>query len=53
MPKKPYPCYEGIDNTFEMYDSYELRKFKPTDFYDDTYIRELDESGFIDGLYKP
>jgi hypothetical protein len=52
MPMKPYPCYEGIDNTFEMYDSNELRKFKPTDFYDDSLIRELDESGFIDSLYN-
>jgi hypothetical protein len=52
MPEKPFPCYDGIDNTFEMYDSNELRKFKPADFYDDSLIRELDESGFIDGLYK-
>ena len=51
MLKKPYPCYDGIDNTFEMYDSNQLRQFKPTDFYNDSFIRELDESGFIDGLY--
>ena len=47
MQKKPYPCYEGIDNTFEMYDSNELRKFKPADFYDDSLMRELDQSGFV------
>ncbi len=52
MLKKPYPCYEGIDNTFEMYDSNEMRKFKPTDFYDDSLIRELDQSGFIDSFYS-
>lgn len=52
MLKKPYPCYDGIDNTFEMYDSNEMRKFKPTDFYDDSLIRELDESGFIDSFYQ-
>jgi len=51
MAKKPYPCYEGIDNTFEMYNSNEMRKFKPTDFYNDSLIRELDESGFIDSFY--
>jgi NitT/TauT family transport system substrate-binding protein len=51
MLKKPYPCYVGIDNTFEMYDSNEMRRFKPTDFYDDSLIRELDESGFIDAFY--
>lgn len=52
MPRKPYPCYEGIDNTFEMYDSNEMRKYKPTDFYDDSLIRELDQSDFIDSFYK-
>ena len=51
MPRKPYPCYEGIKNTFSMYDSSEMRKFAPEDFYDDRYIKELDESGFIDQLY--
>jgi hypothetical protein len=52
MSKKPYPCYDGIDNTFEMYDSNEMRQFKPTDFYDDSLIRELDQSGFIDSFYQ-
>ena len=42
----------GIDNTFEMYDSNEMRQFKPTDFYDDSLIRELDQSGFIDSFYQ-
>ncbi len=52
MQKKPYPCYEGIENTFEMYDSSEMRKYQPTDFYEDSLIRELDSSGFIDALYQ-
>ena len=51
MPRKPFPCYEGIRNTFSMYDSSEMRKFVPEDFYDDRFIKELDESGFIDQLY--
>lgn len=51
MPRKPYPCYEGIENTLEMYDSNEMRKFSKEDFYDDRFIKELDASGFIDQLY--
>jgi ABC-type nitrate/sulfonate/bicarbonate transport system substrate-binding protein len=52
MPKKMYPCYEGIKNTMELFDSNEMRKYKPTDFYDDSIIKELDASGFIDNLYR-
>ena len=52
LPRKPYPCYEGYVKTMELYDSNEMRRYKPTDFYDDSLIREIDESGFIDALYK-
>lgn len=52
MPKKMYPCYDGIKNTMELFDSNEMRQHKPTDFYDDSIIKELDESGFIDALYR-
>jgi ABC-type nitrate/sulfonate/bicarbonate transport system substrate-binding protein len=52
MPKKMYPCYDGIQNTMELFDSNEMRKYKPTDFYDDSIIKALDASGFIDGLYQ-
>jgi hypothetical protein len=29
-----------------------MRRNKPEDFYDDSFIRELEESGFIDSLYE-
>ncbi len=51
MPQKPYPCYAGTENTLRMYDSLEMRKYEPADFYDDSLIRELDEEGFIDAFY--
>jgi len=51
IPQKPYPCYEGTIKAMEVYDSNALRKYQPEDFYDDSLIRELDESGFIDDLY--
>jgi ABC-type nitrate/sulfonate/bicarbonate transport system substrate-binding protein len=52
MPRKPYPCVGGIKKTLELFDSNEARKYKPEDFYDDSLMREIDESGFIDSLYK-
>ena len=52
MPRKPYPTIEGIKRVMELYDSNTMRRYKPEDFYDDSFVRELDETGFIDGLYK-
>lgn len=52
IPRKPYPCYEGIINMMKRRDSNEMRKYSPEDFYDDSLIRELEESGFIDSLYS-
>ncbi len=51
MPRKPYPALDGIKKTMQLYDSAQMRRYKPEDFYDDSFIRELDESGFIDKLY--
>jgi ABC-type nitrate/sulfonate/bicarbonate transport system substrate-binding protein len=51
IPRKPYPCRDGTVEAMEIYDSNEMRKFSPEDFYDNSLIRELDESGFIDALY--
>jgi hypothetical protein len=36
----------------KLYDSPEMRKLKVEDVYDDTLMRELDKSGFIDRLYR-
>jgi ABC-type nitrate/sulfonate/bicarbonate transport system substrate-binding protein len=52
MPKKMFPCYDGIKNTMELFDSNEMRRYKPTDFYDDSILKEIDQSGFIDNLYR-
>jgi ABC-type nitrate/sulfonate/bicarbonate transport system substrate-binding protein len=51
IPREPYPCYDGIDATLELYDSNEMRKHVAGDFYDDSLMREIDESGFIDSVY--
>ncbi|MDA2933957.1 ABC transporter substrate-binding protein [Acidobacteria bacterium AH-259-D05] len=52
MSRKPYPCVEGIKKTMELFDSNEMRRYKQEDFYDDSLMREIDESGFIDSLYR-
>jgi len=55
MPRKPYPAVEGIKKTLEVFQvvaGNEIRKHKPDDFYDDSFVRELDQSGYIDSLYK-
>ena len=51
LPSKPYPPYEGLKKMMELYDSHEMRKYTVEHFYDDSFIRELDESGYIDSLY--
>jgi len=52
MEKKPYPCREGTQNTFAMYDSLEMRRHTAEDFIDNSLVRELDETGFFDELYE-
>lgn len=52
MPSKPYPFVDGIKRAMELYDGNEMRRYKAEDFYDSTFVKELDQSGFIDGLYK-
>jgi len=52
VPRKPYPTLDGIKKTMELFDGPEMRQHKPEDFYDDSFVRELDQSGFIDSLYR-
>jgi ABC-type nitrate/sulfonate/bicarbonate transport system substrate-binding protein len=52
IPRKPYPAVEGIRVTLAFYDSPEMRKYKPEDFYDASFMTELDRSGFLDQLYR-
>lgn len=52
LPRKPYPSIEGIKTTMQIYDSHEMRRHQPEDFFDASFIKELDDSGYIDSLYK-
>lgn len=51
LARKPYPSVAGIKKTMELYNTLGMRQYQPEDFYDDSFVRELDESGFIDSLY--
>jgi NitT/TauT family transport system substrate-binding protein len=52
LPRKPYPSVEGIHKMMDVYDYREMRLHQPEDFYDASFVAELDRSGYIDGLYK-
>jgi NitT/TauT family transport system substrate-binding protein len=52
IPAKPYNPVAGLKTVMEVYDSHEMRKYTVEHFYDDSFVRELDESGYIDSLYK-
>ncbi|HTI87162.1 MAG TPA: ABC transporter substrate-binding protein [Alphaproteobacteria bacterium] len=50
-PKKPYPAADGIKLVMELFTYHELKRHKATDFYDASFVEQLDKSGFIDGIY--
>lgn len=51
VPRVPAPCLDGMRATMELYDSPEMRKHAITDFYDDSLMREIEQSGFVDQTY--
>ena len=51
-PMKPYPSVSGIKQVLALYTYRELKQKKPEDFYDATFMTELDKSGYIDSVYK-
>jgi NitT/TauT family transport system substrate-binding protein len=50
LPKKQYPSLEGLKTILAT--EAKGKPAKPEDFADLTFIRELDQSGYIDSLYK-
>jgi ABC-type nitrate/sulfonate/bicarbonate transport system substrate-binding protein len=50
--KKPYPAVNGVRFALEnLTKNPKAKQAKAEQFVDDRFIRDLDESGFIDGLY--
>jgi len=54
LSPKQYPTLEGIKNILEplAQTDAKAKTAKPEDFVDMRFIKELDESGFVDELYK-
>jgi hypothetical protein len=54
LPRKPYPAVAGLKNAIEVFDipAEILQRRRIEEFIDDSFVRELDQSGYIDGLYK-
>ncbi len=58
LPAKPYPAVEGLRLAKVLFDGYpgvrveEFRAARVEDYVDDSFVRELDRSGYIDSLYK-
>ena len=54
LPPKQYPTLEGIKNILEPLAETDpkAKAAKPEDFVDMSFIGELDQSGYIDSLYK-
>jgi NitT/TauT family transport system substrate-binding protein len=54
LPQKQYPSLEGIKKILEPLaeNDAKAKAAKPEDFVDMRFIKELDDSGFIDDLYK-
>jgi NitT/TauT family transport system substrate-binding protein len=54
QPRKPYPLKEAVETVLRIVEKTvpKAKNAKPEDFIDDSIMRKLDQSGFIDGLYK-
>ena len=54
VPQKPYPSIEAIKEALAELGEKDpkVRTAKPEDFADMSVIKEFDDNGFIDGLYK-
>lgn len=53
-PRKQYPTLQGIQTVLDAIadDNPKAKTARPQDFVDARFVKELDDSGFIDGLYK-
>jgi ABC-type nitrate/sulfonate/bicarbonate transport system substrate-binding protein len=50
LPRKQYPSVEGLKTILAA--EPKSKSFKPEDFFDASFVKELDQSGFTDALYK-
>jgi hypothetical protein len=53
-PRKQYPALAGIQTVLDAIadENPKAKSARPEQFVDTRFIKELDDSGYIDGLYK-
>ena len=52
MPRKQYPDLAGVKTVLDVIGDSKAAKAKPEQFVDMRFVKELDESSYIDNLYK-
>jgi hypothetical protein len=54
MERKDYPPSEAIANVFQLTLSHnpEIAGFNPPGLWDNHHLLELDDTGYMDGLYR-
>jgi hypothetical protein len=50
LSRKQYPSVEGLRTILAT--EFKGKPARPEDFFDASFVRELDQSGFTDALYK-
>lgn len=51
LQRVPYPSAEGLQTVLDLLDDPAARDARPEQFLDNSYLRELETSGFVDRLY--
>jgi hypothetical protein len=52
LPRKPYSNDKGVQAVIDAIPNRPAIKFTPQDFYDMSYLQELDKSGFLDRVFQ-
>jgi hypothetical protein len=52
LPRKQYPDLAGIKTVLDLIGDSKAAKASPEQFVDMRFIKELDETGYIDSLYR-
>jgi len=52
MSRRMEPCVQGFKDMFVMGYPAALQQYKPTDFYDESFMKQLEREGFVDMAYR-
>jgi hypothetical protein len=51
-PERPYVQAESIQAIFDFHPHISARDFQPGDFMDNSIVRDLEQSGFLNSVYR-